>query len=143
MVRRCGAWLGAVLTSLAVAGCGRAPAPPAGTGAREAAQGYYDTLVRQDWAGAYAALHPDSQKCHGLEQFGRLARQYRGALGLEPRAAHVRACEERGDDAVAHVTLTGRGPARHGQYRDAVALRRGPARWGVVLPPGFGRVRQR
>ena len=52
---RCGAW--AVLAAAGV-GCGRPPAPPAGTGAQELVQDYYDGLVRQDWPQAYAALIP-------------------------------------------------------------------------------------
>src|SRR5690242_7631423 len=104
-----GRWLLAAVVVGAVGGCGRAPAPaPAGTGAREAAQAFYDAVVRQDWPAAHALLDPGSQKRHGQ---GRLA-QYRRGLGFEPKAAHVRACEERGDDAVAHVTLSGRGAAR-------------------------------
>ena len=130
------------LLVLLVAGCGR-PDAPAGTGAREAALGYYEALVRQDWAGAYDALHPDSRRRTSQEQFARLAGQHRQGLGFEPREAHVRACEEHGEEAVAHVTLTGPGKSGQVRYRDAVSLRRGEGGWGVVLPSNFGQAKPR
>jgi hypothetical protein len=132
----------AVLALAAVGGCGRAPEPAAGTGARAAGLGWYEALVRQDWAAAYAALDAGSKKGLGQEEFARLARQYRLRLGFEPRAVRVRSCEEQGDRAIAHVTLTGRGPSRS-QYRDAVALQRGESGWAVVLPPNFGQAKPR
>jgi hypothetical protein len=118
-------------------GCGRAPAPPSGTGAREAAVGYLHALSKKDWPGAYAALHRESRGRYSLEQFGRLARNYRDHLGFEPSAVRVRACEEQGDRAIAHMVWTGRG-----QYKDAVELRREGEGWGVVLPKNFGQVRK-
>jgi hypothetical protein len=131
-----GLW--AVVALAATGGCGRAPEPAAGTGAREAGLGWYEALVRQDWPAAYAALDPGSKTGLGVGEFARLARQYRRRLGFEPRAVRVRSCEEQGDRAIAHVTLTGRGASRS-LYRDAVALRRGESGWAVVLPPNFGR----
>ena len=72
------------------------------------------------------------------EEFGRQAGAYRRQLGFEPTAVRVPACEERGDEATAHVVLTGRGKDRH-EYKDAVMLRRRDGRWLVVLPAEFGR----
>jgi hypothetical protein len=124
-----------------MAGCRSAPAPSPGTGAREVARGYYEALIRQDWATAYAALHPETRSRYGLGQFTRLARNYRRNLGFEPEAVHVRSCEEHGAEAVAHVALTGRAAERHRRYQDGTALRRSAAGWGVVLPDHFGRTR--
>ncbi len=128
-------WAWIVCLLAAAAGC--APAPPPGTGAREVVQAYYEAIVRQDGPGAYAAVHPDSRR-GGAEQFARLAQHYRRGLGFEPDAVQVRSCEEHGDEAIAHVVLTGRGPSGARRYQDAVTLRRDGDRWGVVLPPGFG-----
>jgi hypothetical protein len=124
-----------------IAGCQRAPGPPAGTGAEEAARRYCEALVRQDWAQLHAALHPDSRARYSTEQFGRLVQSHRRSLGFEPEGVRVRACEEHGDQAIAHVVFTGQAAGRQRQYKDAVALRQTGAGWGVVLPPQFGQNR--
>jgi hypothetical protein len=120
------------------AGCGREATAPAGTGAREAAQGYYEALVRQDWPRAYDALHPQSRGRLRPEQFAALAADHRRGVGFEPSAVHVRSCEEQGDEATAHVVLTGTNVTKE-RHRDAVRLLRDGDGWGVVLPPTFGR----
>jgi hypothetical protein len=104
---------------------------------------YYDALIQQDWPKAYAALDPASQRRCSSQQFGQLARSYRSSLGFEPNAVHVRACDERGTEATAHVVLTGRAATKDGRYMDAVTLRRGDDGWHVVLPPNFGRANKR
>jgi hypothetical protein len=97
-----------------------------------------EALLRQDWGRAYAALDaPNRARC-GAGQFARLADGYRRGLGFEPRAVHVRSCEERGAEAIAHVVFTGAAAGRQRYYKDAVVLRRGEAGWGVALPPRFG-----
>ncbi len=143
MNARLRAWLWAVAATAALAGCGPATSTPAGTGARETAESFYEAVIRQDWPAAHAALDPDVRKRLSPEQFARLAAQYRRGLGLEPEAVHVRSCEEHGTEAIAHVTLTGRGPTGHGQYRDSVLLRKNGSTWGVVLPPNFGQAKHR
>jgi hypothetical protein len=130
-----------LLAAVLAAGCGRGPAAPADTGSREAVQTYYEALLRQDWAGAHASLHPDSRAQCGAADFVRRARTYRGGLGFEPETVQVRSCEEHGDEAVAHVMLTGRGGDRQRHYQDGVTLRRSAPGWGVVLPPRFGQGR--
>jgi hypothetical protein len=131
-------WAFGVVVLGAALGCDRAAPPEPGTGAKEAARGFFEALVRQDWAGAYAALDAASRGRCGAGAFARLAEGYRRQLGFEPTAVQVRACEERGAEATAHVALTGRGAARHRFYRDAVTLRREADGWRVVLPPQFG-----
>ncbi len=121
----------------AAVGCG-GPSPPAGTGAREAAEAYYDALLRRDWSAAYDRLHPESRARWGLARFTKLAEQVRGNVGFEPERVRVRSCEERGDEAVAHVVWLGRG-----RYEDGVTLRRTDGGWGVVLPQNFGHRRTR
>jgi hypothetical protein len=113
---------------------------PAGTGAREVVQAYYEALLRQEWAAAHGELDEDSRRRVGPEAFAALARTWRTSLGFEPQTVHVRSCEEQADGATAHVVLLGHDEARQ-RYKDAVTLRRGPAGWGVVLPPSFGRPR--
>lgn len=127
----------ALLALLALAGC-RSEPPPAGSGAREAAQRYFDALVRSDWPAAYSALTAESRKRVSGDGFARLAAAYRRGLGFDPDAAHVTACEEHGDEAIARLSLTGKG--RHGhRYKDGATLRREQAGWAVVLPANFGR----
>ena len=124
-------------------GCSHSPEQPPGTGAKECAQGYYEALIRQDWPKAFACLDPESKKRSSSSQFSRLAQSYRSGLGFEPDTMHVRACEERGTDATAHVVLTGQAGTKSHRYKDAVALRRGDSGWRVVLPANFGQARKR
>jgi hypothetical protein len=135
-------WTWAAVVGLAgVVGCGRPPARPAGTGAREAAQSYFEALLRQDWAGAYRFLHSDNRARCSVEQFTRLAEAHRRSFGFEPQAVRLRTCDEKESEAVAHVAFTGRTAQRERLYKDAVFLRRDGEGWGVVLPPGFGKTR--
>jgi hypothetical protein len=138
---RCRHAIWSLLVAAAVAGCGHSPAPPAGTGAREAAASFYEALLRQEWERAYAVLHPDSRAQCNAERFTGLARNYRRDLGFEPVSLRVRSCEEQGGQAIAHVVFMG--PAGHRQryYRDALVLRHSGENWGVVLPPRFGKRR--
>jgi hypothetical protein len=130
-----------VLTAAAAAGCGPGRTAPAGTGAEAVVRDFYEALARGDANRAYADLDADSRARVGPDAFAGLARAYRVGLGFEPGAVQVRSCEEHGDEAVAHVVLTGRAEGRERRFTDGAALRRGPGGWGVVLPPGFGRGR--
>lgn len=73
-----------------------------------------------------------------VDRFAALARAYRLGLGFDPAAVHISSCDEHGDIAIAHVTLTGAGSHRH-RYKDAVTLRREPEGWRVELATTFGR----
>jgi hypothetical protein len=134
----------ALAALVVAAGCNSSPTSTADTGARVAAQQFFDALVQQDWPRAYETLHPDSRAAYDLERFTALAKNYRRHLGFEPREVHVRSCEEQGGEAVAHVVLTGPAEAgRRGQYKDAAVLRLTAGGWKVVLPGQFGRYRPR
>jgi len=123
---------------VAAAGCG-SPAPaPTGTGAKEAAQGFFEAVAAKDWARAYAGLSAESKARVGAEAFARLGEAYHRGVGFEPTTVRVTACDENGDAAVAHVTLSGPGSGRH-RFKDPVALRRTGGTWLVVLPASFGR----
>lgn len=135
----CRGRLAALLLLAGLVGCNRTPTPAAGTGAKEAAQAYYEALMRRDWQKAYAALHADSQKRCTQEQFARLGEAYRRNLGFEPDDVHVRSCNEQGIEAIAHLVLTGRTSSQARRYKDGVALRQTVEGWRVVLPPNFGR----
>jgi hypothetical protein len=127
----------------ALAGCGETATPPTDTGAEAAARDYYEAILRQDWAKAHAALHPDSRARCGPKQFARLAQNYLRNLGFHPREVRVRSCEEHGSEAVAHVVFTGQSSSRRRYYKEAVTLRPSGNGWGVVLPPRFGHARSR
>jgi hypothetical protein len=129
-------FLGLLLVGLA--GCSWKAVPPPGTGAREAAQAYFEALVRRDWPRAYADLDPESQKHCGPAQFRELAEAYRRTLGFEPEAVHVRSCDERGSEAIAHVVLTGRTASQTRRYKDGAQLRERAGKWHVRLPRALG-----
>jgi hypothetical protein len=121
-------------------GCTTAPGTgTVDTGAKGAVRAYYEALIRQDWPGAYRAVHPDGRKRWSPEQFARLAQSYRRNVGFDPAELHVRSCEEHGQEAVAHVTLFGPAGPHRGRYGDGVTLRQSDEGWRVVLPPDFGR----
>jgi hypothetical protein len=124
----------------AASGCG-APTRPTDTGAAEAARGYCDALLRQDWPAAHALLCADSRARCGADAFARLAAAHRRRFGFEPEEAVLRSCEEHGDEAIAHVVFRGRAAGHDRSFKDALTLRRGESGWGVVLPPRFGQGR--
>jgi hypothetical protein len=71
-------------------------------------------------------------------QFAALAETYYRTLDFEPEAVRVRFCDERDSNAIARVVFTDRAGVRQRRHNDAVALRRGPVGWGVVLADNFG-----
>jgi hypothetical protein len=131
MRRRALHWSAAVLVALA--GCRSSPSTAPGTGAAEVARTYFEALVHHEWPRAYEQLHPQSLQRLSVEQFARLAQVHLRNLSFEPNSVQIRSCEEHGDEATAHIALIG-----HGQYRDAVALRRHDGAWKVILPANFG-----
>jgi hypothetical protein len=126
------------LLLVGVVGCHHGPPAPVGTGAEATARQFYEAIGREDWSAAYNALHPETQRCWSAEQFARLVRAYRAGLGFEPSAVRVWACEEDGDQAVAHVIISGP-PRTHGRrYKNAAELRRQGESWCIVLSAQFG-----
>jgi hypothetical protein len=120
-------------------GCNRAPAPPPGTGAREAVRDYYEGLMRQDWQQAYGLVHPEIKKRMMLEKFTRLAQTYHRNLGFNPDQLNVQSCEENGTEAIAHIALMGQAASKQRRYKDAVVLRQSAEGWRVVPSATFGR----
>jgi hypothetical protein len=126
---------GVLLAAALTAGCGGPPAEaPPDTGARAAAEAFFEALLRKDWSAAYDLLDPTGRARVGPEAFARRAAAYRSGLGFEPREVRARSCEEHGADAVAHVVFNGPGASGTRFYRDAVTLRRDGGRWAVVPP---------
>ena len=126
---------------LLTVGC-RTDEPPQSpdTGSRLVVRAFYGNIIQRDWANAYDTLHADSRKACSVEAFTKNAQVYRQQLWFEPNAVHVRSCDEHGEEATAHVVLTGPGNKRH-QYKDAIVLRRLEGKWWIVLPAAFkGRV---
>ena len=123
-------------------GCGQLPEESPATGAKECVLGFYAALIQKDWTRAYTFLDPQSQKRYSSQQFSRLAQNYRTSLGFDPERVQVRACEERGAEATAHVVLSGRAATHHRRYKDAITLRRSDD-WRVVLPANFGQGKKR
>jgi hypothetical protein len=125
---------------LAVAGCGSPASPPASTGADAAARAFYESLIRNDDAAAYALLHPQSRQRITAEEFASLADNYRKRLGFQPAEVRLRSCEELDTEANAHVVLTGTKGQKRGLFRDAVHLKKSESSWAILLAPGFGRL---
>jgi hypothetical protein len=123
-----------------VIGCHPSPAPPADTGSLEVARQFYEALRRQDWPQAYALLIADQRRVLSSALFARLAANYRGAVGFEPREVHVRAHEEHGSEAIVHVVFVGEAGGRRRYYKDAVILRQDGSAWFIVIPGSFGRM---
>src|SRR6516164_8826075 len=125
-------WLAAALA----VGCGRpVPTRPQGTGAEAAARDFCEAVVRQDWDRAHALLDADAQAACSPGRFGQLAATYRAGMGFEPDAAHVRSCEEHGDDAVAHVVFSRSVGSKRRSFQDGLTLHRGASGWAVRPPP--------
>ena len=106
------------------------------TGSRLVVRAFYSGIIERDWANAHGALHVDSRKVFPIETFAKNAERYRQKLGFEPNAVHVRSCDEHGEEATAHIVLTGSGNKLH-QYKDAILLRRLDGKWWIVLPAAF------
>jgi hypothetical protein len=132
-----------LLAGTLLTGCNDSPEQAPGTGAKECAQAYYEALTLHDWSKAYATLDPESRDRCGQQRFNGLAERYLNGLGFELDAVHVRACEERGTKATAHVVLTGRAGADKHRYKDAITLHLGDDGWRVVLPSNFGQGKTR
>jgi hypothetical protein len=139
MTRAFGRW-GWAVCALVAAGCGGPSGPPRPrTGAEETVRAYFEALARADYPSAYQVLDADSKGRCGADPFARLGRAYRQNLGFDPTEVHVQACDERGDQAIAHVTLKGLSGSSPQFHKDAVGLRRGPGGWAVQLPADFGK----
>ncbi len=124
----------------AIAGCGTAPDSSGGTGAKAATVRYFQALIRQDFAEAYAALAPESKAKITPEQFAKLAKEYLRGLGFEAKTVHIHTCDEHAAEAIANVWLSGIGRHRH-RFKDAIVLHRDATGWAVVLPAKFGKSR--
>lgn len=132
----------AVLMLLA---CGCAESPSAGsadTGARAAVETFFTGLIAGDPRKAHESLDAESRQRVSPGEFARLAAAYSRNLGFKAESVHIRACEEQGDAATAHVVVNGQGAGHSQRYADGVTLRRVDGRWGVVLPTNFGRAKK-
>jgi hypothetical protein len=123
-----------------IGGCGTSAPSPQQSGARISAERFFRAIVAKDWEAAYSILDGENNRELGLQRFSQLAAGYRSGLRFEPSAATVTACDEQGDQAVAHVILTGRAAA-HQRFKDVVTLRCKSNGWAVILPYNFGQSR--
>ena len=130
-------WSLPLVALAALVGCNKSPTP-AGKGAQETAKKFYEAFVRKDLAHAYALLDPASRNHYSEQQFKDLAHRQLDAWGFEPRKVYVRACEEHGTEAVAHIVVTCQAASPQQFYKDAVVLRRDVSGWGIILSPRFG-----
>jgi hypothetical protein len=107
------------------------------TGAEEVARQYYGSIVRSNWADAYAVVQPDSTGTPSAARFAEQAKRFRQQLGFEPEQVVVRSCEEQSHSAFAHVVIKGGGRS----YKHAIVLRKVGEDWRVVVPARFGEAR--
>jgi hypothetical protein len=124
---------------LAISGCS-AGARSASTGADAAAKAFYVALIQNESATAYGKLDAQSRERVTAEDFAALVENYRKRLGFQPAEVQIRACEEHGAEAVAHVVLVGKKDQKRGAFKDAIHLKQSESGWVVLLPPGFGRL---
>ena len=125
------------LLLLVALGCAAPVPPPTDTGAKGAAKRFYQAIISKDWAAARDLVSAEAKRKLTREQFTRLAIDHRKALGFEPDAVTVHAIDEHGSEAIAHVTISGKGSGRH-RFKDALTLRTGIDGWQVVLSASFG-----
>jgi hypothetical protein len=134
---------GVVCALLALAGCSGKPAATAverpRTGAEEKATRFFTAIIQKDWPAAYQCLEASSQARYSASQFAERGKSYYRGIGFEPAAVRVTGCEERGEEAIAHVALQGNAGTSPKHFNDAVSLRHNGSEWGVVLPASFGR----
>jgi hypothetical protein len=102
------------------------------------AASFFQALLNQDRSSAYALLDEPSKARVSREQFNLLAASYRRNLGFEPEDVRIRACEEQGSMAMAHVVIVGHDAKRTRRYRDAVQVLRSNGGWLISLPYNFG-----
>lgn len=100
-------------------------------------------MLLRDFAHAYAALDPTSQKKCGMRQYRDLATSYLSSFGFDPDKAHVRSCEEHGASATAHIVFTGHTSTHERWHKDGILLHNDGTGWRVVLPAKFGQTRKR
>jgi len=116
----------------ALAGCGASEGAPRGTGADAAAVLYFRALAHNDWPQAREVLDTESAAKLSAEKFSRLAGEYQRKIGFAVQNVSVRACDENGSEAVAHVVISGASSRQ--RFKDAVSLRKQGEEWKVVLP---------
>lgn len=104
------------------------------TGALAVARDYFESIVRQDWKACYVLLHPDSQKKMSQEQYSRFAQEYRRKMAFTPEKVHIHACTERENDAIAHVTLSGKKDGKNHTFKEGAVLKRSGQNWRIKLP---------
>lgn len=120
-------------------GCGASVPPRADTGAKQAASDFFSAIIDRDWTRAFELLAPESQAT-GAEAFTKLAESYRTFLRFEPKSVSIRTCEERGDEATAHLNITGVSKDGKSQtYRESILLRRVDDGWRVIPSSRFGK----
>ena len=121
-----------------IAGCGRSTEEyPTDTGARAATREFFEAIGRRDWSAAHAALDADGRRTCSRDEFARRGAAYLKRIGFDSFTVRAPVCEERGDEANAHIVLSGRGHNRR-EYKEAVIVRRRDGKWSVVLPARFG-----
>lgn len=122
-------------------GCGKPAATLAerkDTGAEQVARDFFEALLSEDWAKAYATLDPESKAWCDKKQFEELARQYRAQIGFAPTEVHV-AANETGDTASAIANFKGLSGSTIKHFKDGTSLRRTGASWMLVLRQNFGK----
>ena len=132
-----------LLLLLILMGCNPSIKRPPGSGAREAAQSYYEAILQKDWPGAYAALDSSSRTRLTVSQYTRLGENYRRNLGFEPESIAIRAWDEQGNAATVHVIWTGTALNKTHHFKDAIRLQLSEEGWRIVLPTSFGQKRTR
>jgi hypothetical protein len=127
------------------AGCrGSHPGPELSqTGAEEVARDYAAAIVRRDWQAAYDGLSGATQAAFSRDKLARAAENFYRNIGFEPSEVDVQSCQERNNEAVAHLVYRCQSGSSTRYCKDTIALRRDGSGWAVILPSNFGTLRSR
>src|SRR4051794_40364399 len=126
------------LMVVVLAGCSSAPPPLEDSGSKKAVTDFFEAIVSQDWEKGLELVVPEKKSNLSLEQFKAQAIAYRKRLGFDPEQVFIRSSEEHGNEAIAHLSLTGHILGQRKSFRESVVVKRRGTTWFVVPPNHFG-----
>jgi hypothetical protein len=132
-------WLAWIL-AIPLLGCGDSGSveKSVDTGSRNAVNNFFNGLIEKKWSQSYDQLSPEGKKKNSLEQFTRKATSWRKNLGFEPQSVFIQSCEERPNEAIAHVSIIAASGSQRTRFKEAISLTRQDQNWYIVLPNNFG-----
>ena len=135
-------WTAAVsLVATVLVGCGSpaSPYPPrTETGAEQVAKTFFEAIMNEEWATAYATLDAESQSWCSRDRFATLGKEYRGLIGFVPTDVSISVTESGDNASAVALYRESSGPERR-SYKDGTSLKHTPSGWTVILRKNFGK----